>query len=281
LIDRVCTNTSPDFTDYNDGGYYFRTAPSDVLQGRVMGDLVLADGHANVAIMALQDAYGTGLADNIQKSVEGGGGQVVEKIIYDPKAANYAAEIGKVKAAGADALVLVGFDETKKIIPELVKQGIGPQNLPTYFVDGNLADYSKDFPKGTLNGSKGTLPGAASGGDFKKRLLEINPDLKDYSYAPESYDATTLVALAAVAAKDDSPEAISKQMVAVSRDGTKCTTFAECVKLLDAVTDIDYDGVSGPIEFSDKGDPTEATIGIYQYGPDNTYKNVDYRSGKI
>ena len=29
-------NTSPDFTDYDDNGLYFRTAPSDVLQGRVL-----------------------------------------------------------------------------------------------------------------------------------------------------------------------------------------------------------------------------------------------------
>jgi hypothetical protein len=53
------------------------------------------------------------------------------------------------------------------------------------------------------------------------------------------------------------------------KDGEKCTTFAECKELLEAGEDIDYDGVSGPIEFDDNGDPTKATIGIYEYGPDN------------
>jgi branched-chain amino acid transport system substrate-binding protein len=274
-------NTSPDFTDYNDKGLYFRTAPSDVLQGRVMGDLVLADGHANVGILALQDAYGEGLATNVEKAVTGGGGAIAKKIIYDPKAATYAAEVGQIKAAGADALVLIGFDESKKIVPELVKQGIGPKNLPLYFVDGNLADYSKDFEPGTLEGAKGTLPGAAAGDAFKQRLLAIDPKLTDYSYSPESYDATVLIALAAEAAKSDSGEAIASKLVDVSTGGTKCKTFAECKEALAAGTDIDYDGVSGPIEFSDKGDPTEATIGIYQYGADNKYKNVDYRSGKV
>ena len=33
----------------------------------------------------------------------------------------------------------------------------------------------------------------------------------------------------------------------------------------------DYDGISGPITFDEVGDPTEATIGIYQYGDDNNY----------
>src|SRR5918994_7919823 len=65
-------NTSPDFTEYPDNGLYFRTAPSDVLQGRVMGDLVISDGYANIGIMALQDPYGEGLAENVQISVEEG-----------------------------------------------------------------------------------------------------------------------------------------------------------------------------------------------------------------
>ena len=54
-------NTSPDFTDYADDGYYFRTAPSDVLQGRILGNKILADGKTNVAILYMNDAYGTGL----------------------------------------------------------------------------------------------------------------------------------------------------------------------------------------------------------------------------
>ena len=51
-------NTSPDFTTYDDNGLYFRTAPSDVLQGRVLSDLIVADGNATVGIMARQDPYG-------------------------------------------------------------------------------------------------------------------------------------------------------------------------------------------------------------------------------
>ena len=31
------------------------------------------------------------------------------------------------------------------------------------------------------------------------------------------------------------------------------------------------DGISGPITFNEVGDPTEASIGVYVYGADNTY----------
>ncbi|MFP5334201.1 MAG: ABC transporter substrate-binding protein [Actinomycetes bacterium] len=274
-------NTSPDFSTYEDKGLYFRTAPSDVLQGRVMGELLIEDGYLDVGIMALDDPYGTGLAENIQISVEDGGGSVVESIIYNPQAANFSAEVGQMAAASPEAIVLVGFDETKKIVPELIAQGIGPQDVPLYFVDGNTADYSKDFEPGTLTGVKGTQPGAEVSDDFKNRLLEVDPSLTVFNYGPESYDAVILTALAAVAAGDDSGESIASQLVAVSKDGEKCTTYAECVELLEAGTDIDYDGVSGPIEFDENGDPTQATIGIYQYAEDNTNTAADFREGQL
>ncbi|MFZ5869422.1 MAG: ABC transporter substrate-binding protein [Actinomycetota bacterium] len=274
-------NTSPDFTTYEDDGLYFRTAPSDVLQGRVMGELLIEDGYLDIGIMALDDPYGTGLAENIQKSVEDGGGTVVDSIIYNPQAANFSAEVGQMKAANPEAIVLVGFDETKKIVPELIAQGIGPQDVPLYFVDGNTADYSADFEPGTLTGVKGTQPGAEVTEDFRNRLLEVDPSLTVFNYGPESYDATVLIALAAIAAGDDSGKSIASKLVDVSSGGEKCTTFAECREMLEAGTDIDYDGVSGPIEFSDAGDPTKATIGIYQYAEDNTNSAVDFREGEI
>ena len=274
-------NTSPNFTDYEDGGLYFRTAPSDVLQGRVMGNLLISDGYLDVGILALDDAYGTGLADNVEISVTDGGGTITDKIIYNPQAATFSAEVGQLKASNPEAIVLIGFEETKKIIPELIAQGIGPQDVPLYMVDGNTADYSADFQPGTLTGTKGTLPGAETPGDFRERLLEVDPSLTEFSYAPESYDATILIALAAIAAESDSGEAIAGKLVEVSKEGEKCTVFADCLELLEAGTDIDYDGLSGPVEFSDVGDPTEATIGIYQYADDNTYSNLEYVSGKI
>jgi len=273
-------NTSPDFTTYADDGLYFRTAPSDVLQGRVLGDLVLNDGYLDVGIMALQDPYGEGLADNTRISIEDGGGTIVEEIIYDPAAASYTAEVTQMAAANPEAIVLIGFDETSTILPELETQGIGPQQVPVYFVDGNLSN-SYDFPEGFLEGNKGTLPGAETGEEFQQRLLEVDPELEDFSYAPESYDAAILIALAAIQAQSVESRDIADNLVAVSKEGTECTTFAECKDLLEQGEDIDYNGASGPITFSDAGDVTEATVGIYEYQADNTYTNVDYQFGSL
>jgi branched-chain amino acid transport system substrate-binding protein len=277
-------NTSDKFTTINDKGLYFRTSPPDKLQGRVLGDMIIADGSATVGIMAMQDSYGTGLADQVQKTVTDGGAEVVERVDYDPKAADFSADVAKIKAKKPDAIVLIGFEETAKVIQELVKQGLPANKHKWYMVDGNTSNtnYVK-MPKGTLTGVKGTIPGAAAPEEFQKKLLEVNKDLEDFSYAPESYDAANLIALAAEAAKSDAGVDIAAKLAEVSKGGEKCKSFKECVDLLKAGKDIDYDGVSGPVEFNEAGDPAVATIGIYQYGDDNKYatKALEYRTGNI
>ncbi|MGH3516147.1 MAG: ABC transporter substrate-binding protein [Haloechinothrix sp.] len=274
-------NTSDQFTTYEDEGLYFRTAPPDKLQGRVLGDLVVSDGNAATCILALQDAYGTGLADNTETAIQDAGGEVVEKIIYDPKAAEFSAEVSQVKAAGCQGIVIIGFAESTKIFAELIKQGMPAPEFNWYLVDGNTNNYGDDLPEGTLEGAKATFPSAEVKPDFEERLTEINEDVRVTLYGPESYDAAILVALAAIAAGNDSGTAIASKLQEVSSGGEKCTTFADCKELLEEGTDIDYDGISGPIEFNEAGDPAEATIAINEFGADNNYEAIEYRSGKI
>ena len=260
---------------------YFRTAPSDVLQGAVMANTVIEDGHNNVAILARQDSYGEALANQVEKGIKAGGANVAIKKLYSADATNFTAEVNAVAATKPDAIVLIAFNETTKIIPTMIAKGVGPQDQQVYFVDGNTADYSKDFPKGTLKGVKATYPGAELTGDFKQRMLKTNPNLKDFTYGPESYDATTLTALAATEAKSDDPTTFAPHIITVSKDGTECTSFKQCADLLKQGKDIDYQGVSGPVDLGDTGSPTKATIGIFQYGAGNTYTNLKYVTGVI
>lgn len=150
-----------------------------------------------------------------------------------------------------------------------------------YFVDGNTANYTDDFDPGTLEGIKATYPGAELGDDFKQRLLGVNAKLKDFTYGPESYDATIVAALAAIAADNDSGTGVGSMMADVTGGGEKCTEFKACADLLADGTDIDYDGVSGPIDLNSTGSPSAATIGIFQYGGDNNYSPLDYITGQI
>jgi len=272
-------NTSPDFTTWDDKNLYWRTAPSDVLQGKVLGNYMTTCGAQTVGMIVLNDAYGTGLAKNIKSAVESAGGKVVAEELFNEGDSQFSSQVDKVLAAKPDAIALITFDQAKSIVPLMTGKGVKPAQI--FMVDGNMSDYSKDFKPGTLKGAQGTIPGTFAKDDFKKQLLAIDPALKDYSYAGESYDAVNLIALAAEEAKSTKGVDIAKHLKDVSEVGEKCNSYAACVTLLRNGKDIDYDGQSGPVTFSDAGDPTEAYIGIYEYQDDNTYKPVKEEFGKL
>ncbi len=275
-------NTSPAFDTYDDKDLYFRTAPSDVFQGEVLANLMVEDNLNNVAILARQDSYGEGLSKRLKQVLEDKGATVAAYALYSADATNYTADVNQIAASKPDSLALIGFDETIKIVPQLIAKQVGPQDIPTYFVDGNTADYSDE--SFDLEGTKATFPAAAEVPvDFNRKLDAIwaPKKLDEYTYGAQSYDATMLTALAAEAAGDDAGLALSKEIINVSKDGTACTTYAECDKLLKDGEDIDYNGISGPVDLNDTGSVSKATIGIQLYGADNTYKQIDSVSGII
>jgi len=272
-------NTSAAFTGYEDNGLYWRTAPSDVLQGEVLGNLIAGDGAETLGMLILNDSYGTGLACFAKAAFEAAGGEVVSAALYNTGDTNFSSQVEDVLAADPDAIALITFEEVKTIIPELIGAEFPADKL--YFVDGNLANFGDEFEEGTLEGAKGTYPAVdpASIEEFRSSLQAYwtglgNAELADFTYAPESYDAVILLALAALEAGSTAGTDVAAHLQQVSGgagNGTKCTTFAECADIILGGGVADYDGVSGPITFNEVGDPTEASIGIFQYGKDNTY----------
>lgn len=280
-------NTSDQFTTYEDNGMYFRTAPSDVLQGDVHGNFVAAEGHQTLGLLVMNDAYGTGLAEYITEAFEAAGGEVVAAPTFNPGDTTFDAQISEVLAQDPDAISIISFDEAGTIVPNIIDAGFPAENL--FFVDGNLANYAEDpadpekvsFPAGTLTGAKGTYPGPTPEqvADFISGLDEFvasqgDAPLGDYTYAPESFDAVNLIALAALAAGSDDPATIASKLQEVSGgsgEGEKCETFAACADIILGGGVADYDGVSSPVTFDEVGDPTEGMINTYIYQEDNTY----------
>jgi ABC-type branched-subunit amino acid transport system substrate-binding protein len=278
-------NTSPDFTDYDEDDLYFRTAPSDILQGQVLADLMIEDGVATAALPARQDPYGEGLQRFTREPFEAQGGEVVADPVYDPEAQSFEAEVDEIISADPDAVVLIGFVESSRILSALIEQGFTPQDKKIYMVDGNIGDaFGENFTEeGALTGVRGTLPAAEITDDFRARLDEVDPNLEDYSYGPETYDAVIISALATVAADTDDPAAVAREINGVTRDGEACETFSDCVALIQDGTDIDYNGPSGPQDFSQPGEPTAASFLIQSYGDNNRIDDSldEYRQASL
>jgi len=270
-------NTAPVLTTYPDNGLYFRNSPSDVLQGAVIAQSAVDAGITKLAVVARQDPYGEGLAAATVKNFVEAGGTLTKELLYDPAAPSFEAEVAEIKASGPEAVAVIGFEETVKFVQEMIKQGVGPGDVQLYLVDGNLSTTAfADFPAGTMDGTVGTVPsGSVDLTTFNERLLAFDPALTDFSYGPQSYDATMVIALAAHKAGCADGVKIAAALPEVAGNGgEKCTTYADCVALLDAGTEIDYEGVTGGVDFNEYGDLLEGTISINEYSSNTEFAEI-------
>lgn len=284
VIEISGANTSPDFSNYPDNGYYWRTAPSDVLQGRILGNKILKDGATKVAILYMNDAYGTGLESNVKKSLLAGGATIAGEEIFEPASTDFNSAITSLLATSPDALVVISFDEIKTIAEQLAAKGFDFKKF--YGTDGNYGVITKKDTNVDIAGAQFTNPGVEATKKFQADLQTLvkkqgASELNVFSYAAESYDAVVLTALAALQGGATDGATIKANLQSVSEKGTKCTSYADCAKLIADKKDINYDGLSGPITFDKNGDPTEAFVSIYKYatGNDATFEQQVY--GKL
>jgi branched-chain amino acid transport system substrate-binding protein len=265
-------NTSDEFTCYSDKGQYFRTAPADTLQAQALAQVMAEGGVQRVSILAMNDPYGTGLANNTVADLEAAGipSDQIQKIIYDPNAQSFNAEVDQVKNFNPDGIAVIGFEESAKILTRMNEVKIGPKDKLVFGVDGNMGNaLGESVGAGILEGMKGTTPLTKVGPEFEGRLKAVDPGLIDFNYAGESYDAVVISALAAEFAKSTNGKSIAANINAVTEGGTKCTTYQQCLPLAQAGTDLDYDGITGELAFVTAGEPSVGSYGVLEFDGNN------------
>ena len=123
-------NTSDSFTTYNDNGLYFRTAPPDMLQARALADLIIEDGNNTVGILALNDPYGTGLAENTRNNLVDGGlaeDDIEQRSSTTRRRRTSTPRSSRWSTSTPTRSWSSGSRSPRKIIEGLNAQGIGPQ----------------------------------------------------------------------------------------------------------------------------------------------------------
>lgn len=289
IVDRVTgagvmqcsgSNTAPTFTDYDDDDLYIRTAPSDALQGPVLANTIINDGWSNVAIIARADDYGTGLANATAEGLENAGAVVALNETYDPAATEFNAAVESVVSSEPDAVVVVAFEEGAQIIQGLLEAGLTPDQIGIYGADGlrsaDLGSIVNEADPSVIAGMKGTAPASAENPEFLEALAEFAPDLGDNTqFAPQVYDCVVTMALAAEAAESVNAQDFKAEVNDVTSGGEECTTFEMCRDMLAEGTDIDYNGASGPLDFTDVGEPGRATIEVYEFDDAGVLQSIE------
>jgi branched-chain amino acid transport system substrate-binding protein len=269
------SNTSPAFTDQDNNTYYFRTVPPDEAVAPIIADTIVGDGASNIAVVARADDYGVALADLVEAGIEGLGANVATRVDYDPNATDFSAEVSDVVGANADAIALIAFGEGATFIRQAIEEGVGADQIygsdglfgPTLTADVNPDDES--FIAGMR------VIGAAGGEEFNNQLAENLPagEEGNFIYGGQVYDCVVVTALAAIAADSVDPAVFNQSIPDVTKDGTECTTFAECKDLLEAGEDVDYVGASGPIEL-EHPDPTFGRYAVGQFQDDGSLEII-------
>ena len=276
------SNSSPFFTDYDDNGFYFRTAPSDIFQAILLADMLVDDNNQRVGILYRDEVYGQRLAQQINIELEGMNTEVVFSSGYDPEATDFSSQIRALQEASVDAWVLIAFSEGVEIIQEAIRVGIGPRDIPLYISSGlvtvDLARrVSPDNPS-VMNGTQAiTIASYPENGEstFRSRFEAYAPRLTDVLYAATGYDATVLFALASLEAQSQNSAEIARRIVGITKDGEKCSLYATCADLIQQGINIDYDGASGPLTFTEVGEPGSATYDIYAYQRNGNLTRLD------
>jgi branched-chain amino acid transport system substrate-binding protein len=265
------SNTGAVLTHYPDHGYYFRTAPPDSLQSKALANVIVGDGHSNVALVAQATDYGKGFIDGLATSLKSAGASVATQVTYDPTATTFTAEVSKIKAAKPDAVVIIGYQETGLVIKQMIQDSFGPKQVPIYVADGaqstTLWKTVDPHNPAVLVGVGGTAPSAAPSNGTKSFPVEFKkyaPGV-DTIYSAQAYDCAVVIALAADEAKSNAPTDFVKHMDDVTEGGVPCISYKVCADLLSKGENIDYNGASGPLNFSQYGEPSVGTYDVWKF----------------
>lgn len=266
-------STSPDLIESDeDDGLFFRTAPSDEIQARKLAIDLETNDKVSAAVVYLNDSYGRNLKELFEASFEGGGNRqrVIAEYEFSLGETIRANRISELLSAEPDSIVVIGYARESAQALELLNEN-GFDSSSIWLVDGNADVADKLDDPSILAGARQTVPGAEPTGDALislRQRLDLAPGEPLATFAAQTYDAVIILALAAEAATPGDAMDIAAQINEVTKTGERCTTYSECLALIENAVNIDYDGVGGPYEFTDDGEPFRAFYRIDVYGQD-------------
>jgi branched-chain amino acid transport system substrate-binding protein len=235
--------TNPQYTLQGFKGA-FRVMANDIQQGLVLGSYAARQlGAKRIAIIDDRTAYGQGLADEVEKAAKAAGAVVVGREYTKNDATDFKAQLTSIKSKKPDVVFYGGMDAQAGPLAKQAKQlGLGVKLLAG---DGGC---SPEFIKLAGDAAEGAyctqtglpLGDMPKGVDFEKRFKE-KFGIEVQIYAPYAYDAVYVLVEAMVRASSTDP-----------------------TKYLPEIANTNLSGVSGQIQFDEKGDLRNGAVTVYQ-----------------
>ena len=232
---------------------YFRTATTDVIQGRFAAQYYYNDAKKRkVFVIDDKQTYGAGLAAIFSQEFKRLGGKVVGTDHITVKETDFSSTADKVKSSGADSVYFGGQYPEGGLISDQVKKA--GAKIPTMGGDGI---YDPAFISASGVSNDGDL--ATSVGYPVEQLDTAKTFISDYkaagykdpyaAYGGYSYDAAWSI--------------IQAVKAVVEANNGKLPSDARA-KITEAMQKVSFDGVTGKVSFDQYGDTTNKQLTVYK-----------------
>jgi branched-chain amino acid transport system substrate-binding protein len=259
----ISVSGAVEVTELKHDGYVCRTQPTGIVQGEACAQFTKEKGVKRVAYMALQHPAAKPFGEAYQKKVTSWGGALLDSLTYEANKASYRSEITRTLSYKPEMIMVLGFQpDCTILVRELYKAGYKGMLLGTsYSFNQKLADDVGEAAEGIYNYGPAPDFGSPSYAVVEKLLAIKDPD----PYVSQSYDHINLVALALAAGKDYTGTGIKTNLRKISNPpGVVVHNFEEGMAQLKKGQKINYDGVSGPCDFDEKGDVVRTQFLVQQ-----------------
>lgn len=254
----LCTVSGADsITQLPHQGWLIRTQPNTTLQGQKLAQFMLDHGAKRVFMMMGQTPFTQSTFDNVAKGLAAKGA-ASERMIYDDKKPSLRSEVDQALRFNPDTIFAGGYTpDTAVLLKDLYRAGYkGKVFGMAYSINQKLIESvgQNDIVEGVF----GQAPSTAQGASGHKRLVDLIKVADPDPYTSQVFDHINMVVMAMAHAKAATGEAIKSGIRAVCQGGgTRVDNAVDGLKLIAAGTKVDYDGASGPCDFTDAGDITD------------------------
>jgi branched-chain amino acid transport system substrate-binding protein len=254
-------NTNPTVTDRGYKNVY-RVCGRDDVQGVVGAEFAKSQNVKSVYVIHDKTAYGQGIADFFKADAEKKGIKVVgfegteEKSNFDPI-------LTPIKAKNPDLIYFGGiYEQAAPFFKQAREKGIkakfmGPDGLDSSDLTKIAGKAVVGMNYTSVAGPVSVYPQAKAFADEYKKKFGKNPE----PFAAQAYDSTA-IALKAL-------EGVTKGGKAPTRES-----------VAEAVRTVKHTGITGAVEFDEKGDPKKALYFVLQVASDNPEKWGDNKEVK-
>lgn len=235
-------------------GYLIRTQPNNHLQAAKHAQFIASLGAKRVFCLSIQAPFSVPTQERLAEVLPQHGSALIGSLIYEKDKTSYRSEVDQALRDKPDFLYLNGYaPDVTVLLRDLYRADFdGGRLTQSYAATTKVIEA---LPAEVTEGLYTVQPSADVDSPAyalaAKRLGIADPD----SYETQATDWISLVCLTIAKAKEASGTALRDNVRKISQGpGRKVYSAVEGLKALAAGQEINYEGASGPCDFTDIGD---------------------------